>query len=73
MFERNEYRGLQIQLGRGGLGPTGSCPECEVGSRTNQVPRPLSSLSYQTKMELTYGATTPIERAEVPEKAGLAS
>lgn len=40
-------------MGRGGLGSTGPCFERQVGSGTNQVPRPLSSLSqYTKKMEL---------------------
>ena len=58
--QRNELRGIQIQMGRGGLGSTGPCFERQVGSGKNQVPRPLSSLSQQRKdLELTYCATAP--------------
>jgi len=59
-FQRNEHRGIQIQMGRGGLGSTGPCFERQVGSRTNQVPRPLLSLSQQRKdLDLTYCAAAP--------------
>lgn len=46
---RNEYEGLPIQLGRGGLGSTRPCDDVTDGSGTNQTSGSLSSLSCQTK------------------------
>ena len=47
-------------MGRGRLGSTGPCFKLKIGSRTNQVPRPLSSLSQQsTYLELTHWVAAP--------------
>ena len=58
-------------MGRGGLGSTGSCCKRQVGNWTNQVPRPLSSLSQQKRtVELTPCAVAPgllrVLQCEVP-------
>ena len=59
---RNEHRGLQIQMGRRGLGLTRPCYQCWVKSCSNKAPGSIPSLSYKTQnLELTYAVqVTPI-------------